>query len=54
MKTSRSKRSDKESLDAYISQQIRKGLEEARAEKLVDYEKVRSDWMKRLGSRPSR
>jgi hypothetical protein len=47
MKTFRSESGGSESLDAYLSQQIRKGLEEARAGKLVDYEKVRSDW-KRL------
>jgi predicted transcriptional regulator len=37
------------SVHEYHLQQIESGLAEARADKLVDYEKVKSDWMKRLG-----
>jgi predicted transcriptional regulator len=32
----------------YHLEQIEKGLLEARAGKLVDYDKVKDDWMKRL------
>lgn len=44
-----------EAVDQYLSvheyhlEQISKGLQEARAGKLVDYDKVKADWMKRLG-----
>lgn len=43
-----------EAVDQYLSvhdyhpEQIRKGLDEARAGKLIDYDKVKADWMKRL------
>ena len=33
----------------YHLEQIAKGLDEARSGKLVDYDKLRADWMKRLG-----
>lgn len=36
------------SVNEYHLEQIEKGLAEARAGKLVDYDKVKSDWMKRL------
>ncbi len=36
------------SLHEYHLEQIEKGLEEARAGKLIDYEKVKHAWMKRL------
>lgn len=36
------------SVHEYHLEQIEKGLEEARAGKLVDYDKVKADWMKRL------
>ncbi len=54
MKISRSKSSDKGSLDAYFSKQIRKGPRGSSRGEAVDYEKVRSDWMKRLGDHRSR
>ncbi len=33
----------------YHVEQIEEGLEEARAGKLIDYERVKADWKKRLG-----
>jgi predicted transcriptional regulator len=36
------------SVHEYHLEQIEKGLAEARAGKLVDYDKVKRDWMKRL------
>jgi len=36
------------SVHEYHLEQIEKGLAEARAGKLVDYDRVKSDWMKRL------
>jgi predicted transcriptional regulator len=36
------------SVQQYHIEEIEKGLEEARAEKLLDYDRVKSDWMKRL------
>jgi predicted transcriptional regulator len=36
------------SIRDYHREQIEKGLEEARAGELVDYETVRADWLKRL------
>ena len=36
------------SVHKYHLEQIEKGLAEARAGKLVDYDKVKADWMKRL------
>jgi predicted transcriptional regulator len=36
------------SVHEYHLEQIEKGLEEARAGKLIDYDKVKADWMKRL------
>ena len=45
---------DREAVEQYLSvheyhlEQIEKGLLEARAGKLVDYDKVKDDWMKRL------
>jgi predicted transcriptional regulator len=44
-----------EAVDHYLSvheyhlEQIGKGLQEAREGKLVDYDKVKAEWMKRLG-----
>ena len=37
------------SVNEYHLEQIEKGLQEARAGKLVDYGKVKADWKKRLG-----
>ena len=43
-----------EAVDQYLSvheyhlQQIREGLAQARAGKLIDYEQVKADWQKRL------
>jgi predicted transcriptional regulator len=53
MKTFRFSDPDDQAADVYQRRQIEKGLADARAGKLVDYEKVNSDWMKRLGNRPS-
>jgi len=36
------------SVHEYHLEQIEEGLAEARAGKLVDYDKVKSDWMRRL------
>jgi predicted transcriptional regulator len=36
------------SVQQYHVEQIERGLEEAREGKLLDYDKVKSDWMKRL------
>jgi predicted transcriptional regulator len=36
------------SVHDYHLEQIKKGLEEARAGKLVDYDKVKAEWMNRL------
>ena len=36
------------SVHEYHLEQIEKGVAEARAEKLVDYDRVKRDWMKRL------
>ena len=36
------------SVHEYQLEQIEKGLAEARAGKLVDYDRVKSEWMKRL------
>jgi predicted transcriptional regulator len=36
------------SLNEYHLQQIEEGLKQARAGKLLDYDKVRADWKKRL------
>jgi len=36
------------SVHEYHLEQIEEGLAEARAGKLVEYDKVKSDWMKRL------
>lgn len=36
------------SVQQYHLDEIEKGLEEARAGKLLDYDEVKSDWMKRL------
>jgi predicted transcriptional regulator len=54
MKTFRFSDADDQTIAVYQRRQIEKGLAEARAGKLIDYEKVKSDWMKRLGNRPSR
>jgi hypothetical protein len=40
-----------DSLDAYHRQEIEKGLEEARAGELLDFEKVKRAWVKRLERR---
>jgi predicted transcriptional regulator len=37
------------SVHEYHLDQIRRGLQEARAGDLLDYDKVRAGWMKRLG-----
>jgi predicted transcriptional regulator len=36
------------SVQKYHLEEIEKGLEDARAGRLLDYEEVKSDWMKRL------
>ena len=53
MKTFRSSDPDDRAVDVYQRRQIEKGLAEARAGKVVDYEKAKSNWMKRLGNRRS-
>jgi predicted transcriptional regulator len=37
------------SIHQYHLEQIENGLQEARAGKLVDYDRVKADWIKRLG-----
>jgi len=54
MRISRSSDADNQSVDECHLREIQQGLEEARAGKLVDYETVKSDWMKWLSDRPSR